>query len=192
MPTVYPGALDAFTNPTATSALDVKDHAGDHANALDAIEAIEGELGVNPSGVAATVAARLATIEASGFLRFVPVNRITVFNAATTAVSIATTTTAAIASLPADAVLASGYLEIVTDVAANNGNYMGVFHSGGGASGFAALCRAVMGATLSNNMPFTAKIEHSSGRKLLYTVNRTTGTITYSIFVTGYWTALPA
>ena len=34
-------------------------HAGQHANAKDAVEAIETELGTNPKGSAATVKARL-------------------------------------------------------------------------------------------------------------------------------------
>jgi hypothetical protein len=188
MPTVYPGALDAFTNPTATSALDVKDHAGDHANALDAIEAIEGELGLNPSGTVATVAARLDLL--SG--RFVPVNRITVINAAVTAVSVARTLTAAIAGLPADAVLATGYVDIFTDGAANASNFMNIYHSEAGTLDTATLCRAALPAGLPNNAPFTAKLVHSGGRKLSYSVNRASNNVTYSIFVTGYWTALPA
>jgi hypothetical protein len=48
----YPGSLDG---QPAT-----------HADAWDAIAAVQTELGTNPSGSAATVAARIAAVEASG------------------------------------------------------------------------------------------------------------------------------
>ena len=65
MATNYPGALDSLTNPTVSS---YEDDAGvihdeQHANANDAIEAIEGELGTDPAGAQATVKARLASAE---------------------------------------------------------------------------------------------------------------------------------
>ena len=46
MSTNYPGALDNFTNPTATDSLNsvTVPHADQHANANDAIEAIEATL----------------------------------------------------------------------------------------------------------------------------------------------------
>ncbi|MBK9181426.1 MAG: hypothetical protein IPM45_18090 [Acidimicrobiales bacterium] len=58
MTTAYPGALDALTNPTAADPLHSPSHSAQHANANDAIEAIQAELGVAPSGAYATVAAR--------------------------------------------------------------------------------------------------------------------------------------
>jgi len=62
MATNYPGALDSLTNPTVSS---YEDDAGvlhdeQHANANDAIEAIEGELGTDPAGAFPTVAARVS------------------------------------------------------------------------------------------------------------------------------------
>jgi len=61
MATNYPGALDAFTNPTTADALNsvTVPHDQQHANANDAIKAIETELGINPKGSAASVKARL-------------------------------------------------------------------------------------------------------------------------------------
>ena len=56
MATNYPGGLDSLTNPSAGDALTSPSHSAQHANANDAIEAIETELGVNPSGTFATVA----------------------------------------------------------------------------------------------------------------------------------------
>lgn len=64
MATNYPGSIDSLTNPSAGDALTSPSHSAQHANANDAIEAIETELGVNPSGSDATVAARLTAIEA--------------------------------------------------------------------------------------------------------------------------------
>ena len=65
MATSYPGALDNFTNPTSSDTLDsaAVPHATQHANANDAIEAIEAELGTNPKGSSATVKARLDTLD---------------------------------------------------------------------------------------------------------------------------------
>ncbi len=64
MATSYPAGLDNFTNPTGSDNLDssVVPHATQHANANDAIEAIEAELGTNPKGASATVKARLDTL----------------------------------------------------------------------------------------------------------------------------------
>ena len=61
MTTAYPGALDAFNNPSSTDSLDTAGvlHDVQHADANDAIEAIEAELGINPSGSYSTVKDRL-------------------------------------------------------------------------------------------------------------------------------------
>jgi hypothetical protein len=65
MATSYPTSLDNFTNPTGSDTLDsaTVPHATQHANANDAIEAIEAELGTNPKGTSATVKARLDTLD---------------------------------------------------------------------------------------------------------------------------------
>lgn len=65
MTTSYPGGIDAFTNPDngAGDTLDSIPHDDQHANANDAIEAIENELGTDPSGVAASVKARIENVE---------------------------------------------------------------------------------------------------------------------------------
>lgn len=46
---MYPSALDAFTNPQATDYMDTTSHAAQHANANDAIEALEAKLGIGAS-----------------------------------------------------------------------------------------------------------------------------------------------
>lgn len=69
MTTSYPSGLDSFTNPSGTDETDdeigTRTHSEFHADTNDAIEAIEGELGVNPSGTAATVKARIEAVEAA-------------------------------------------------------------------------------------------------------------------------------
>ncbi len=67
MTTSYPSGLDSFTNPTATDELDdeigTRTHSEFHADTNDAIEAIQAELGTDPSGSEATVKARIAATE---------------------------------------------------------------------------------------------------------------------------------
>lgn len=67
MTTSYPAALDSFTNPTGTDELDdevgTRTHSEMHADVNDAVEAIEAELGTDPSGSEATVKARIAATE---------------------------------------------------------------------------------------------------------------------------------
>ena len=45
MAITYPGTLDVFTNPTGTSTLDSPDHALQHSNVNDAIEAVQAVVG---------------------------------------------------------------------------------------------------------------------------------------------------
>jgi hypothetical protein len=65
MATVYPGAIDDFTNPTSSDTLDSQTvpHAAQHADINDAVEAIETALGTNPEGGAADVSARIGDLE---------------------------------------------------------------------------------------------------------------------------------
>jgi len=63
MATNYPNSLDNFTNPTSASPINSPSHSEQHANANDAIEAIEGELGTSPKGAKATVKARLDDVD---------------------------------------------------------------------------------------------------------------------------------
>jgi hypothetical protein len=65
MTTVYPGAIDDFTNPTSSDTLDSQTvpHAAQHADINDAVEAIETTLGTNPEGAEATVSARIGALE---------------------------------------------------------------------------------------------------------------------------------
>lgn len=63
MASSYPGALDSLTNPVATDPLNNPAHAGQHADANDAIEAIQSTLGINPEGTYSTVAERMDEVD---------------------------------------------------------------------------------------------------------------------------------
>lgn len=58
MASSYPGAYDTFASP-GTNLSSSPTHSSQHQLEGDAIEAIQAELGLNPSGSSATVAARL-------------------------------------------------------------------------------------------------------------------------------------
>jgi hypothetical protein len=55
MATSFPTGLDALTNPTGSSALTSPDHAGQHADANDAIESLQAKVGVNGSAVTSSL-----------------------------------------------------------------------------------------------------------------------------------------
>lgn len=65
MATSYPTSLDNFTNPTGSDTLASPDHAGQHTDINDAVEAIETELGTLPKGSSASVKARLDAVDVS-------------------------------------------------------------------------------------------------------------------------------
>lgn len=62
MASSYPGALDSLSNPAAGDATNnvTTPHATQHANANDAIEAIQAELGTDPAGTFTNLKTRLA------------------------------------------------------------------------------------------------------------------------------------
>lgn len=123
-----------------------------------------------------------------GFLRFVPVDRITVLNA-TTASSISRTLTGAISGIPADAIMLAGYGGIASDGSQNFANYFNVFQTASGINDVAAQVHVFgVGSAYTNTFGFTCGAVQSGGAKISYQINRGTGTITYSLFVTGYFT----
>lgn len=65
MASLYPGALDELNGGVGspTDPLSAPSHPAHHTALADAVEAIEGELGTDPSGAAATVKARLDTLD---------------------------------------------------------------------------------------------------------------------------------
>lgn len=65
MATNYPNSLDILENPTSTDRLNSTSvpHHKQHADANDAIEAIQTVLGVNPAGSHLTVKDRIISVE---------------------------------------------------------------------------------------------------------------------------------
>jgi hypothetical protein len=65
MPSQYPAALDNLINPTTSDTLNsvTVPHHLQHANANDALEAIQTVLGINPAGSHLTVKDRIAAAE---------------------------------------------------------------------------------------------------------------------------------
>jgi len=59
MASVYPTGLDAFSTGRTNATVMTTTHPADHNDANDALNKIEAELGINPSGTQATVVARL-------------------------------------------------------------------------------------------------------------------------------------
>ena len=65
MATSFPSGLDALTNPTSSDGLNSPDHAGQHADANDAIEALEAKVGINSSAVTSSLDYKITNINAS-------------------------------------------------------------------------------------------------------------------------------
>ena len=63
MATSFPSGLDSFTNPTAVDTLDSPPHDTQHADANDAIEALQAKVGVNSSAVTTSHEYRINSIE---------------------------------------------------------------------------------------------------------------------------------
>lgn len=72
MPTLYPTNLDVFTTINATDPRNAPSLSGRLNDMGDAIETIEGELGINPSGTFATVVARLDGLGITGIATAAP------------------------------------------------------------------------------------------------------------------------
>ena len=59
MATNFPTSLDSLTNPTSGNSLNSPSHAGQHADANDAIEALQAKVGVDNSAVTTSIDYRL-------------------------------------------------------------------------------------------------------------------------------------
>lgn len=62
MATNYPGSIDSITRPLTSNPMNSPSHTQVHDDVADAVEAIETELGTNPSGTYSTVGGRLDKI----------------------------------------------------------------------------------------------------------------------------------
>jgi microcystin-dependent protein len=60
--TNFPTSLDSLTNPTSTDSLTSPSHAGQHADANDAIEALQAKVGVNSSAVTTSLDYKVANV----------------------------------------------------------------------------------------------------------------------------------
>ena len=60
MATNFPASLDTLTNPVAGDSLSSPSHAGQHANANDAIEALQAKVGVDSSAVTTSLDYKVA------------------------------------------------------------------------------------------------------------------------------------
>lgn len=63
MATDFPTSLDSLTNPTSTDRMNTVSHADQHANANDAIEALEAKVGIDGSGVSTSHDYKIDAIE---------------------------------------------------------------------------------------------------------------------------------
>jgi len=81
MATSFPSGLDALTNPTSSDGLNSPDHAGQHADANDAIEALQAKVGVNGSAVTSSLDYKIAALTTSS--GFVPIGAVTMYSGST-------------------------------------------------------------------------------------------------------------
>ena len=65
MATNFPTSLDALTNPVAGDSLSSPSHAGQHADANDAIEALQAKVGVDSSAVTTSIDYKLRNLTGS-------------------------------------------------------------------------------------------------------------------------------
>ena len=63
MATSFPSGLDSFTNPTAVDTLDSPPHDTQHADANDAIEALQAKVGADSSAVTSSLDYKVAQLE---------------------------------------------------------------------------------------------------------------------------------
>jgi len=66
MATNFPTSLDSLTNPTGSDTLASPDHAGQHSNANDAIEALEAKVGINGSADTTSLDYKVANLVPAG------------------------------------------------------------------------------------------------------------------------------
>lgn len=62
----YPTSLDSFTNPSSSNSLDTPSHALQHADANDAIEALEAKIGIGSSPAGSATNGFVLTANGSG------------------------------------------------------------------------------------------------------------------------------
>jgi hypothetical protein len=68
----YPTSLDSFTNPTSTDPTDSPSHSLQHANANDALEALEAKVGIGNSTAGSATAGYVLTVGTGGTTTWEP------------------------------------------------------------------------------------------------------------------------
>lgn len=63
MATNFPASLDSLTNPTSSDSLSSPSHSAQHANANDAIEALQAKVGADSSAVTSSLDYKVAQLE---------------------------------------------------------------------------------------------------------------------------------
>lgn len=63
MPIHYPASLDSFTNPSPSTSMLAANHAGQHANLNDAVEALQAKVGIDSSTVTTSHDYRIVQLE---------------------------------------------------------------------------------------------------------------------------------
>lgn len=63
MATNFPTSLDSLSNPLSTDKLNNPSHSSQHANANDAIEALEAKVGVDGSAVTTSLTYKVTQVE---------------------------------------------------------------------------------------------------------------------------------
>lgn len=71
MATNFPTSLDTLTNPTSTDSLNNPSHSGQHADANDAIEALQAKVGVDSSAITTSLDYRVAQAIADTSLGYI-------------------------------------------------------------------------------------------------------------------------
>ena len=154
-----------------------------------AAPAIGGLVRVVIAGADRYVDADLAAVASRG-LHFVPVARIQIFAGATASASVSRRLTPAIAGIPADAELLAGQMDASTTTIVASTSFT-LFHTEAGSNDVGAIISAAEAARVIRS-GFLVGCVQSGGAKLSYNVTVGGGTVTYSLYVTGYWTALNA
>jgi len=83
MATNFPAGLDSLTNPLGTDTLASPSHSSQHANANDAIEALQAKVGVDNSAVTTSIDYRIEQLENATPPESVPTGALTAYGGAT-------------------------------------------------------------------------------------------------------------
>ena len=154
MATSFPTGLDALTNPTSANGLNSPDHAGQHSDANDAIEALQAKVGVNSSAVTTSLDYKFSNLgvwtsytptfssgvtagNGTWIAAYSVIGKILFFQGTFTFGSTTSVSAGAILNLPSSYTLSA------------NGDFLGSFRMGLGATGYYGGVRESTSTTLS-------------------------------------------